>query len=205
MEILRGPNIGQPPRCEAMEDTVRGLVSIKVGDKITTDHIMPAGARLKYRSNIPVYSTFVFENVDNYFHVRSAALRDEGRASFIVAGWSYGQGSSREHAAICPMYLGVKAVMALSIERIHQANLCNFGIMPLTIVRQEDYDEIAQGHELVIDDAPGQVRAALEGRLVEVRDLTNGRTYGMRLDVTARQADMLIEGGRLNQMRREMA
>ena len=205
VEILRGPNIGQPPRCKAMEDTVRGLVSIKVGDKITTDHIMPAGARLKYRSNIPVYSTFVFENVDPDFHVRSAALRDEGRASFIVAGWSYGQGSSREHAAICPMYLGVKAVMALSIERIHQANLCNFGIMPLTIVRQEDYDEIAQGHELVIDDAPGQVRAALEGRLVEVRDLTNGRTYGMRLDVTARQADMLIDGGRLNQMRREMA
>ncbi len=205
VRIIRGPNIGQPPKCDPMTDTIRGEVAIKVGDKITTDHIMPAGARLKYRSNIPLYSTFVFENVDPDFHVRSAALRDEGRASFIVAGWSYGQGSSREHAAICPMYLGVKAVMALSIERIHQANLCNFGIMPLTIVTQEDYDEICQGHELVIDDAPSQVRRALEGGLVEVRDLTNGRTYGMRLDVTAQQADMLIRGGRLNQIREEMA
>lgn len=205
VRIIRGPNIGQPPKCDPMTDTIRGEVAIKVGDKITTDHIMPAGARLKYRSNIPLYSTFVFENVDPDFHVRSAALRDEGRASFIVAGWSYGQGSSREHAAICPMYLGVKAVMALSIERIHQANLCNFGIMPLTIVTQEDYDEISRGHELVIDDAPSQVRRALEGGLVEVRDLTNGRTYGMRLDVTAQQADMLIRGGRLNQIREEMA
>ena len=185
----------------SLPDRLKGEVSLKVGDKITTDHIMPAGARLKYRSNIPVYSQFVFENVDASFHQRSAALRDEGRASFIVAGYSYGQGSSREHAAICPMYLGVRAVMALSIERIHQANLCNFGILPLTIASQEDYEEIKMSDELVIDNPALQIKRSLEGHAVEVRDLTGGKTYFMKLSVTPLQAEMLLKGGRLNQIR----
>lgn len=201
VEILRGPNIGQGPQCEPMAKSVRGEVAIKVGDKITTDHIMPAGARLKYRSNIPVYSNYVFENVDSDFPRRASALRDEGRAAFIVAGQSYGQGSSREHAAICPMYLGVKAVMALSIERIHQANLCNFGILPLVIASQEDYEELQMGQDLEIDDAPGQVMAALEGKSVAVRCLTTGKVYEMKLDITPLQAEMLVAGGRLNQVR----
>ena len=101
-------------------------MTIKVGDKITTDHIMPAGARLKYRSNIPVYAKYVFEPVDELFPSRCIENQDRGKDNFIIAGASYGQGSSREHAAICPMYLGVKAVIAISIERIHQNNLCNF-------------------------------------------------------------------------------
>lgn len=201
VEIVRGPNIGQPPQCPSLPDRLKGEVSLKVGDKITTDHIMPAGARLKYRSNIPVYSQFVFENVDASFHQRSAALRDEGRASFIVAGYSYGQGSSREHAAICPMYLGVRAVMALSIERIHQANLCNFGILPLTIASQEDYEEIKMSDELVIDNPALQIKRSLEGHAAEVRDLTGGKTYFMKLSVTPLQAEMLLKGGRLNQIR----
>ena len=201
VEILRGPNIGQGPQCEPMAKSVRGEVAIKVGDKITTDHIMPAGARLKYRSNIPVYSNYVFENVDSDFPRRASALRDEGRAAFIVAGQSYGQGSSREHAAICPMYLGVKAVMALSIERIHQANLCNFGILPLVIASQEDYEELQMGQDLEIDDAPSQVMAALEGKSVAVRCLTTGKVYEMKLDITPLQAEMLVAGGRLNQVR----
>lgn len=201
VEILRGPNIGKGPQCEPMAKSVRGEVAIKVGDKITTDHIMPAGARLKYRSNIPVYSNYVFENVDSDFPRRASALRDEGRAAFIVAGQSYGQGSSREHAAICPMYLGVKAVMALSIERIHQANLCNFGILPLVIASQEDYEELQLGQELEIDDAPGQVMAALEGKRVAVRCLTTGKVYEMKLEITPLQAEMLVAGGRLNQVR----
>ena len=111
---------------------ISGQVTIKVGDKITTDHIIPAGARMKYRSNIPKYSEFVFENVDASFAKRALALKEAGKHNIIVAGLSYGQGSSREHAAICPMYLGVRAVIAKSLERIHAANLINFGILPLT-------------------------------------------------------------------------
>ena len=201
VEIKRGPNIGEPPRCLPLEDTLDGEVSIKVGDKITTDHIMPAGQRLKYRSNIPLYSTFVFENVDPSFHTRSAALRDEGKASFIVAGASYGQGSSREHAAICPMYLGVKAVLALSIERIHQANLCNFGILPLIFENEEDYRSLNRGDRLVIEDARSQVEKAASSKQVMVRNLNQNRDYVMKLDVTPLQADMLLKGGRLNQIR----
>ena len=196
-EIVRGPNIGQPPVCLPLMPQIRGCVTLKVGDKITTDHIMPAGARLKYRSNIEKYSTFVFEPVDSDFSTRAASNRDRGIANIIVAGQSYGQGSSREHAAICPMFLGVKAVMAMSIERIHQANLCNFGILPLTFRDAADYEEIRQGDELVIEDAIGQVR---KGGAITVENVTRGRSFTMDLDVSARQRDMLIAGGRLNQM-----
>lgn len=199
--IVRGPNIGEPPRCPSLPDVLAGEVSIKVGDKITTDHIMPAGARLKYRSNIARYSEFVFENVDSSFPSRSAALKEAGKASFIVAGWSYGQGSSREHAAICPMYLGVRAVLALSIERIHQANLCNFGILPLTIQDESDYEALNQGDELEIRCVHAQVKAALEGRPFVVHDLTTGKDYSLKLEVTAKQADALLKGGRLNQVK----
>ena len=199
--IVRGPNIGEPPRCPSLPDVLAGEVSIKVGDKITTDHIMPAGARLKYRSNIARYSEFVFENVDSSFPSRSAALKEAGMASFIVAGWSYGQGSSREHAAICPMYLGVRAVLALSIERIHQANLCNFGILPLTIQDESDYEALNQGDELEIRCVHAQVKAALEGRPFVVHDLTTGKDYNLKLEVTAKQADALLKGGRLNQVK----
>ncbi len=204
VEILRGPNIGEPPKCEKLKDTLEGEVAIKVGDKITTDHIMPAGARLKYRSNIPEYSKYVFEGVDPTFPTRSLELKAKGRASFIVAGYSYGQGSSREHAAICPMHLGVKAVLALSIERIHQANLCNFGLLPLIIQSEEDYEELSQGDELVIENAIEQVKAAVDGKLFEVKDVTKNKTFSLKLDITPLQADMLIKGGRLNQIREEL-
>lgn len=199
--IVRGPNIGEPPKCPSLPDVLTGEVSIKVGDKITTDHIMPAGARLKYRSNIARYSDFVFENVDPGFPSRSAALKEAGKASFIVAGWSYGQGSSREHAAICPMYLGVRAVLALSIERIHQANLCNFGILPLTIQDEADYEALSQGDGLEIRDVIVQVKGSLEGRPFIVHDLTTGKDYSLKLEVTAKQADALLKGGRLNQVK----
>lgn len=205
VEIERGPNIGKGPECSPMKETISGEVSIKVGDKITTDHIMPAGARLKYRSNIPAYSAYVFENVDPDFPARSAALRDSGKASFIVAGYSYGQGSSREHAAICPMYLGVKAVLALSIERIHQANLCNFGILPLIIQSEEDYEELSLADELVIENAVEQVRRAAEGEKVTVRSITRAKDYQLGLEITPLQADMLIRGGRLLQVKEELA
>lgn len=201
VEIIRGPNIGSGPQCRPLGAFVEGEVAIKVGDKITTDHIMPAGARLKYRSNIPLYSNYVFEPVDDGFPGRAAALRDSGRAAFIVAGYSYGQGSSREHAAICPMYLGVRAVLALSIERIHQANLCNFGILPLQIRSEEDYRALAMGDSLVIEDAVEQVRKAPHSKTVSVKDVTNGRTFELTLDISPLQAEMLVCGGRLNQIR----
>ena len=198
VEILRGPNIGEPPACSPLLPSIKGCVTLKVGDKITTDHIMPAGARLKYRSNIPKYSTFVFEPVDPEFSSKAALNRDEGIANIIVAGQSYGQGSSREHAAICPMYLGVKAIMAQSIERIHQANLCNFGILPLTFKDAADYDRIEQGDELEISDAIAQVKAGCD---VTVRNITKGYSFKMDLDVSELQRSMLIAGGRLNQIK----
>lgn len=201
VEIKRGPNIGNPPECVPLTDNIFADVTLKVGDKITTDHIMPAGARLKYRSNIEKYSTFVFEPVDPSFSERAAANKAEGVANIIVAGQSYGQGSSREHAAICPMHLGVKAVMALSIERIHQANLCNFGILPLTFKDPADYECLDQGDRIVIENAVSQVKA---GGDIEVKDLTSGKLFKMKLDVSALQRKMLLAGGRLNQIKESL-
>ncbi len=192
--IKRGPNIGMPPSNVALSETLDGTLLIKVGDKITTDHIMPAGVRLKYRSNIPAYSEFVFENVDATFPQRAAKARDEGKAGFIVAGLSYGQGSSREHAAICPMYLGVKAVVAKSIERIHQANLCNFGILPLIFERESDYDKLKEGDELVIKGA----RDCVESGKFELFDVTENISIPLTLFASPFQKEMLLAGGRLN-------
>ncbi len=170
-------------------------MTIKVGDKITTDHIMPAGARLKYRSNIPVYSKFVFEPVDEHFSERCTENQDRGgKDNFIVAGASYGQGSSREHAAICPMYLGVKAVIAVSIERIHQNNLCNFGIVPLTFEKEEDYTRFDQNDELVIENIAEQIKSDK----VVLKNKTKSREITLRCDITDGQRAMLVGGGLLN-------
>ncbi|MCF0237847.1 MAG: aconitate hydratase, partial [Sphaerochaetaceae bacterium] len=203
VEVLRGPNIGNPPENTALSKDLKGKVAIKVGDKITTDHIMPAGARLKYRSNIPTYSTFVFEGVDKDFASRCSQRKSEGVANFIVAGASYGQGSSREHAAICPMYLGVKAIMAVSIERIHQANLCNFGILPLTFVNEKDYEKFSSDSAIEILDAPQQVKDAVAtGKTVKV--MVDGSPIEMNLVASQQQAEMLLMGGRLNQIKESL-
>ncbi len=197
VEIKRGPNIGQPPKSDPIGNTLEGTATLKVGDKITTDHIMPAGARLKYRSNIPAYSAFVFENVDPSFAKRASALRDEGKAVFVIAGSSYGQGSSREHAAICPQYLGLKAVIAKSIERIHQANLCNFGILPLLFERDDDYDLISQDDELELDD----VVESIEKGVFTLFDKTKNIKIKLNLFASDEQKKMLIKGGKLNLLR----
>ena len=147
-KIVRGPNIATVPKGDPLTKDLKGVVAIKVGDKITTDHIMPAGARLKYRSNVPEYSKYVFEPCDPTFHDRCLANKSGNLANVIVAGESYGQGSSREHAALCPMFLGVKAVIAKSVERIHRANLINFGIVPFEFEDPADYDSIKQGEIL---------------------------------------------------------
>ena len=166
-KIVRGPNIATVPKGVPLAKDLRGIAAIKVGDKITTDHIMPAGARLKFRSNVPQYAKFVFEPCDPKFHDRCLANAKAGLANVIVAGESYGQGSSREHAALCPMYLGVKAVIAKSIERIHRANLINFGIVPFVFENPKDYDKVKEGDKLTIvgiaEAVRGDGRAMVKG------------------------------------------
>jgi aconitate hydratase len=194
VEIARGPNIGAPPVNSPMPDRIDGIATIKVGDKITTDHIMPAGARMKYRSNIPTYANYVFEVVDPDFSKRAARLRDEGRHNIIVASESYGQGSSREHAAICPMYLGVKAVIAKSFERIHATNLVNFGIMPLVFKNPADYDGLETGDLLEIEN----VREHLQkGENLSIRNTTKDKTFEVGYSLTSRQRAILLAGGAL--------
>ena len=195
IEIYRGPNIGAPPANVALPDVIFGKVTIKVGDKITTDHIIPAGARMKYRSNIPKYSEFVFENVDASFAGRALAQKEAGKHNIIVAGLSYGQGSSREHAALCPMYLGVRAIIAKSLERIHAANLINFGILPLTFLNESDYETIAQGDDLEI---PALRAAVLEGKNPVVQNKTKGTTFEVSCSLSSRQKQIILAGGALN-------
>jgi aconitate hydratase len=195
IEIYRGPNIGAPPVNTALPDTLSGQITIKVGHKITTDHIIPAGARMKYRSNIPKYSEFVFEKVDASFAHRALAQKDAGKHNIIVAGWSYGQGSSREHATICPMYLGVRAVIAKSLERIHAANLINFGILPLTFARENDYDAVDQGDDLEI---AGIRKAILDGGNLLVQNKTKGTTFEASCLLSTRQKQIILAGGALN-------
>lgn len=173
VEISRGPNIGNPPANTPLTDKLDGVAAIKVGDKITTDHIMPAGQRLKYRSNIKKYSEFVFEGVDKEFSKRASGLRDSSKAVFIIAGESYGQGSSREHAAMCPMYLGVKVVIAKSFERIHAANLVNFGIVPLVFENQAEYENIKQGDALEITGFLSQLETGKLTFLIRPRAATS--------------------------------
>ena len=191
-QVLRGPNIKEFPKSKPFADSLTAKLVLKVGDNITTDHIMPAGARLKFRSNIPEYAKFVFEPCDSSFHDRCLENRKAGLANVIVAGESYGQGSSREHAALCPMYLGVKAVLAKSIERIHRANLINFGIVPLIFDNPKDYDAIASGERMEFTD----IRAAINGDgKVAIR--AGGRTVSATAALSGREKDLVLAGGLL--------
>ncbi len=155
---------------------------------------MPAGARLKYRSNIPKYAEFVFESVDAEFHRKSLKNKAEGVDTIVVGGLSYGQGSSREHAAICPSYLGVRAVVAKSFERIHSANLVNFGILPLLIANEEDYDRIDQGDRLELPQVKADI---LKGEVVKAVNTTKGFEIELKHALSKRQIEILIAGGRL--------
>lgn len=193
-EVLRGPNIGEPPSNTAMPEPFRAKVAIKVGDKITTDHIMPAGPFLKYRSNVPKYSNYVFHSVDSEFPAKCQQNKEQGLASVIVAGLSYGQGSSREHAALCPMYMGVRMLLAKSVERIHTANLMNFGILPLTFVDEADYDKLEDGDEITIDN----IHKAVEQETITVRNVTKGYDFKVNASLTDRQRGIVLSGGLLN-------
>lgn len=197
VEIKRGPNIGDPPKAETLADSLDGKVTLKVGDKITTDHIMPAGAFLKYRSNVPVYSQYVFHTVDDKFADNCKTNQANGAANFVVAGESYGQGSSREHAALCPMYLGVKAVIAKSMERIHKANLVNFGIIPLIFEDAKDYDKIEQNDDLEINN----IKNSLKSGNLELKNMTKNETYKLTFNLSQREKDVLVVGGLLNSIK----
>ena len=196
VEVVRGPNIKPVPRTEPPAETLAGSTLIKLGDNITTDHIMPSNAKLlPYRSNIPYLADFCLTPCDEGFPARAKAAG----GGFIVAGENYGQGSSREHAALAPLYLGVKAVLAKSFARIHRANLLNNGILPLVFTSAEDYEAAAEGEEIVIAGAPGQIRAAAEG--TPVTATLGGREVKLLLDITPRQRDILLAGGLLNYIR----
>ncbi|MFH1588335.1 MAG: aconitase family protein, partial [Candidatus Diapherotrites archaeon] len=191
-KIFRGPNIGEPPFTKPLPEKILGIVAIKVKDNTTTDHIIPAGSRMIYRSNIPKYSDFVFEVLDPSFPARAKQNKEAGKDNIILAGLSYGQGSSREHAAICPMYLGVKAILAQSIERIHAANLINFGILPLT-VSKEDYDKCSQGDDLIINNLHEQ----LKKEEIEVENKSKSFKFKVKNELTPRQKEIVLAGGML--------
>lgn len=199
VEILRGPNIKPYPETSPLLETIVAPVSLKVGDNITTDHIMPAGAKiLPLRSNIPKISQHCFAVCDETFPERAKSL---GK-SIIVGGSNYGQGSSREHAALAPLYLGVKAVLVKSFARIHRANLINAGILPLTFVNEADYDNIAQGDELVLAD----VRKAVEAGKSELTivNKTNGKEIPVLCELSGRTKDIMLAGGLLDFTRESM-
>lgn len=190
VEVLRGPNIKPFPETQPMKDSIKATVALKVGDNITTDHIMPAGAKiLPYRSNIPFLSKFCFSVVDEGFAERAKSLN----SSVILGGSNYGQGSSREHAALVPLYLGVKAVIAKSFARIHSANLINAGIMPLTLENESDYDNINQLDEI---ELVGVFDGMKKGKIT-LKDTTTGKEYQLKCDYTDRQAEILKAGGLL--------
>ena len=188
--VLRGPNIKEFPAGEPVGDEIRAQLTLKVGDNITTDHIMPAGAKiLPYRSNIPYLSRFCFGVVDETFPERAKAAG----TSILVGGSNYGQGSSREHAALVPLYLGVRAVIVKSFARIHIANLINAGILPLTFKNPDDYDAISQGDELALRN----IHAGMDSGTIVLDDLTTGQSFDLSCDFTERQKDMLKAGGLL--------
>ncbi len=197
-EVVRGPNIGEPPRNEPLPDELEAEVALKVGDKITTDHIIPAGPRLKYRSNVEAYSQFVFEGVDATFTARAKENAAQGLYNVVVAGESYGQGSSREHAALCPMHLGVKAVLAKSFERIHAANLVNFGILPLTFRDAADYEKLEAGERLRFEKLHEELRP---GEPLTVVNTTKGHTFEVDHNLSERQLAIVKAGGQLNYQR----
>ena len=196
VQVVRGPNIKPFPLGHDLEDNVSGKVLLKMEDNITTDHIMPSNAKLlPFRSNIPHLADFCLTPVDETFPARAKAEK----GGILVAGANYGQGSSREHAALVPLYLGIRAVVAKSFARIHQANLINNGILPLTFVNEADYDRVSQGDVLTLPD----VRAAIAAGKEELKlvNETRGESYQVALPLTDRQRGMILAGGLINMIR----
>ena len=191
VEVLRGPNIKPLPKAMVPQDSMELPVLLKVGDNITTDHIMPAGAKvLPFRSNIPKIANFCFEKCDPTFHDRALAAG----GGVIVGGSNYGQGSSREHAALVPLYLGIRAVIAVSFARIHKANLVNAGILPLEFADPADFTRIEQGDKILLEG----VREGIRKGQIQLRNLTRNESYPLVCALSARQCDIIAAGGLLN-------
>lgn len=197
LEIFRGPNIKPFPVTTPLAENIKAPAVLKVGDNITTDHIMPAGAKiLPYRSNIPYLSKFCFAVCDETFSERAKAAGQ----SFVIGGANYGQGSSREHAALVPLYLGVKAVVTKSFARIHKSNLINAGILPLTFCKESDYDKIDQNDELELADIRDCI---VNDRPIMLKDVTKGIEIPVECDLSGRSKDILLAGGLLNYTREQ--
>jgi aconitate hydratase len=198
VEVVRGPNIKPFPINRPVGERISGKALIKVEDNITTDHIMPSNSKLlPYRSNVPYLADYCLTPCDPEFPTRAKA----NNGGFIIAGSNYGQGSSREHAALAPLQLGVKAVLAVSFARIHMANLINNGILPLTFADPDDYDKISLLDELEINDAPVQIERLAQGKPLTVSNLTGDYEIKVNLSISNRQADILMAGGLLNYTR----
>jgi aconitate hydratase len=198
VNIRRGPNIQPLPIKEPLQESITGKTLIKLGDNITTDHITPAGTWLKFRSNVPKYSESVFSAIDSSFHEKAKAEH----GGFVVGGENYGQGSSREHAALCPMFLGIKAVIAKSFARIHKDNLVNFGILPLIFEDPADYESIEQGDELELS---GLKEGLTSGETLVLKNITKGKEIKVRHGYTKRQVDTILAGGKLNYTKSQAA
>ncbi|MDY6812815.1 MAG: aconitate hydratase [Pseudomonadota bacterium] len=201
-DLVKGPNIASLPEFEPLPERIAGPVLLKVGDDISTDEILPAGTEvLPFRSNIPAISRFAFRQVDPDYHERAAAQREQG-GHFIVGGDNYGQGSSREHAALAPRYLGLRCVIAKFFSRIHHANLLNFGVLPLTFEAPADYARIAQDDVLELDDA----RASIERNepTLTLHNRTREERYTVRHDLGERQRQMLLHGSLIDLVRGEL-
>ena len=199
VEVLRGPNIKPFPVTTPLSDKIECECSLKVGDNITTDHIMPAGAKiLPLRSNIPAISKHCFTVCDQEFPDRAEKLGQ----SIIVGGANYGQGSSREHAALAPLHLGVKAVIVKSFARIHRANLINAGILPLTFVNEADYDNISLGDKLLVDNIIDDIK---NGRELTVKNMSNGKTFRVSCELSERAVDIVLSGGLLSYTKEKLS
>ncbi len=203
VEPIKGPNIASLPALDRLPERIELPVLLRVGDDVSTDEIMPAGSRiLPFRSNIPRIAEFVYEPVDPSYPERARSVRDAG-GHVIVAGDNYGQGSSREHAAIAPRHLGLRVVLARSYARIHQQNLINFGVLPLTFADPDLLELVAQGDDLSIDRLANAVERGDEA--LQVTDVTRDATFEARLDVSERQREVLLAGGLINWMKQRLA
>ncbi len=201
VQLERGPNIAALPELDVFPDELSLSVILKVGDDLSTDEIMPAGARvLPYRSNIPKISEFTFDMVDQSYPARAMAVRERGGHA-VVAGRNYGQGSSREHAALAPRYLGLRMVIARGFARIHWQNLVNFGVLPLTLADTSEYDRLAMGDVVKLRAIRRQIR---EGRRIEAENVTRRHVFFLHHELSGRQVDVLLAGGLINWMREEL-
>lgn len=195
VKVVRGPNIQPFPKNTKVPKDITGTVLIQVADNITTDHIMPSNAKLlPFRSNVPYLADYCLTPCDPDFPARAK----KANGGFIVAGQNYGQGSSREHAALAPLQLGVKAVVAKSFARIHMANLINNGILPLVFVNEWDYDNMKVNTQFTIKYAADQIKGAAEGQIVQITNVQTGEDIPVRLNISERQRDILLAGGLLN-------